>query len=601
MTPRPQIAARGAALALALALLALPSLAAANSSPYQFDPMCAPKTTFDTSLAIPLVHFVLDRSGSMGGTKWSTAKSVLKELADSTHRSGPCNPPAQRDGCDEIFMGLSWFSGGAGLVANPGDDTRDTIKSWLDSNNPSGGTNMDAGTKQISQNTTFSATNRVRIGAFITDGGPNPASTAADARTNLCAARSNGVISYVIGFGTGTNQGVNNFLAAAGGTGTCCAGASCTYQPSELVDPCLLNPTDMLTNGFNLSGDYKCTGSLQANTGQALKTALMSVIAAASCTFPLDIPAGYPAAPGADEDPRATFVSINHATFGPDLQIPFASPANNTALRDFLVNVRLIDPSVADLYISQGFTWANATRTAVRLTPGLCNEIAAGNVTITETQVACLCVNTGDPCQVDCTSGYNDGSACAGGKKVGRCAQGTVICNYGVEECEQRYRPMPESCNGLDDNCDGITDNMESGDPGRASSVVPWKGQALQPVPSGKEGMFCAFQPSSCSCSGVDPDSYGAAPALNQPEWPLYVASYSGSCKCMEGLDAPELLTSSDPSNDNFPWADSDPRGDSDPQAASCAAAPAGAASGSALLLMVGLMLLGLRRARRDA
>lgn len=579
----------GAALGLVM-LSATPALA--QNSPYQFDPMCAPKTTFDTSLAIPYVHFVLDKSGSMRGSKWNLAKAAIKDIADSTYRAGTCNPPMTKAGCDEIFLGLSWFSGGGGLVVNPGDDTRNTIKSWLDNNGPSGDTNMDAATKQILNNTVFSSTNKVRIGALVTDGGPNPASTAADARNNLCAARANGIISYVIGFGSGADQTMNGFLAAAGGTGMCCTGASCTFQPNEMVDPCALSVSDMLTGGYGLKSSYKCTGALQANSGQDLKNALLAVVAAASCTFPLDIPMDYPGGAGADQDPRATFVAINHATFGPNIEVPYVDPSNPNAFRDYLINVRGIDAGIANNYVGQGFTWANATRSAVKLSPGLCNEIAAGNVAVTETQVACLCANTDDACDVECTGGYADNASCEGGKKAGRCSQGIVVCNYGIEECQQLYRRMPETCNGLDDNCDGINDNMESANPDASSPTIPWQGQMSQPVPDGKEGMFCAFQPSSCTCSGAGPDTYGMPPAQNQPEWSLYADSYSGSCKCMEGLEPTTLPTPATSSN----AASSD-----EPQAASCAASPQGAPSPATPLLALigGLGLVTLRRRAR--
>lgn len=585
------ILSRAAGVALGLALVSAATPAAAQSSPYQFDPMCAPKTSFDTSLATPYVHFVLDKSGSMEGNKWNLARNAIKDIADSTFRSGTCNPPMTKTGCDEIFLGLSWFSSGGGLVVNPGDDTRNTIKNWLDNNGTGGGTNMDAATKQILNNSVFNSTNKVRIGALVTDGGPNPSSSAADARNNLCAARGKGIISYVIGFGSGADQTMNSFLSAAGGTGMCCAGSSCTYQPSELVDPCALSVSDMLSSGYSLKSDYKCKGALQADSGQALKNALLAVVAAASCTFPLDIPADYPGGTGADQDPRATYVAINHATFGPNIEVPFADPANPNAFRDYLVNVRGIDPNIANNYVGQGFTWANANRSAVMLSSGLCNEIAAGNVAITETQVACLCANTDAACDVECTGGYADSASCEGGKKVGRCGQGIVVCNYGIEECQQLYRRMPETCNGLDDNCDGINDNMESANPDASSPTIPWQGQMSQPVPAGKEGMFCAFQPSSCTCSGAGPDDYGMPPAQNQPEWSLYAASYSGSCKCMEGLEPTTLPEAS-------PAAQASPATSADPQASSCAATPVGAPSPAAPLLVLigGLGLVASRR-----
>lgn len=576
------------------ALLLPAAMASAQSSPYQFSDMCAPKTTFDTSLAIPYVHFVLDKSGSMGGSKWSTAVSVLKEISDAVYRSGTCNPPTNKAGCDDIFLGLSWFSSGSGLVINPGDDTRATIKNWLNNNGPNGGTNMNHATNQIKNNTVFQDTTKVRIGALITDGGPNPASSAADARNNLCAARNNGITSYVIGFGSGTNQAMNAYLAAAGGTGQCCTGSSCTFQPNELVDPCALSTSDMLDGSYQLKSSYKCIGAVQANTGQDLKNTLLAIVNAAACTFPLDIPSGYPAGTGADIDPLATHVAINHATFGPGIEVPFADPANPNAFRDYLVNVRGISSTLANNYIGEGFIWANATRSAVRLTTGLCNEIAAGNVAITETQVACLCSNTGDSCDVECSGGYNDGASCEGGSKVGRCSQGIVVCNYGVEECQQLYRRMPETCNGQDDNCDGVTDNMESGDPDSASAVIPWSA-ATQPVPNGKEGMFCAFQPSSCSCSGVMPDDFGMPPAQNQPEWGLYVDSYTGNCLCREGLTPAEL-----PQAPEAPEASAAADSAHDPQAASCAAvAPGqGPAHAAPLLLLLGAGL-GISRRRR--
>lgn len=582
-------------LAAAAALWMMPQTALAQTqTPYQFDNMCAPKSTFDTSLAVPHVHFVLDKSGSMGGTKWSLAVSAIKEIADSVRRTGTCNPPTDKTGCDEIFLGLSWFASGSGKVVDPADDTRDAIHNWLNSHYPGGGTNMGAAASEISGNAVLTNPMTIGIGAIVTDGVANTSSVG-PARTNLCNARAGGTPTYAIGFGSGADPRMNSYFAAAGGTGECCSGSNCTYQPNEMIDPCAVSLSTMVT-GNDLKGGYNCRGSLEASSGQALKSALLAIVNAAACTFPLSIPNDYPAGQGADVDPLATYVAINHATLGPGLELPFNDPNNPNALRDYLVNVRGIDAATANEYIGQGWTWADGTRQSVRLSPKLCNEISAGNVDVTETWVACLCENTDEACDVECNGGYNDGAACKDGFKAGRCKDGIIVCNFGVEECQQLRGRMPDICNGLDDNCDGMVDNVDSADPNEMSNPIKWQGQGNQPIPADKEGLFCGFIPNTCSCLNNQPDSPGMPPAMNQPEWGLLLDGHTGNCGCGAGLSPQEPLFTPDTSQDDA-GAQQEA---AEPNAASCAATPTGQAPTSLLMVVFALVGAALIRRRRQ-
>jgi hypothetical protein len=550
------------------ALLTTSASAAAQS--YTFDNSCAPVTRYETGREAPNVLVILDNSGSMSGTKWNTAVTVVRELADAVIRSGACNLTS-RAGCDDGRLGLGYFGSAAWTDVQPADrDSSQPIKTSLNNTSPNGSsTNMSIGTAQISGNTTLLDASRTGIGVFITDGEPNPSTSTQGAKNNLCTARQRAVApvaTYVVGFGSGANPHINSMLAAAGGTGVCKTHTGAT------IDVCALSNAQVTTlqgkkNPYDSSKAATCTGALQADSGQALKDGLLAITTAAACTFPLVIPAGYPAGAGADPDPFATRVVINHHIYGANVEVqPYLATQPNL-FYDYLVNARGVSAAAATLMKDDGWVFADQTRKNIRFTGDLCNEIAAGKLSVVDTQVACLCRFTGQECAV------------AG--KLGRCQEGAYACVAGRDVCQQLYPRMPELCNGIDDNCDGSTDNMDS-------AATDWS-PATQPLSSSERGMFCAFQ-NVCTCAGNPPDALGMPPGPMDDAWALHKASWTGSCRCAEGVEGED------------PGVVFDASADGTTEPASCAVTThARDADHAPALLMSGLALAALvgRRRRR--
>jgi hypothetical protein len=562
----------------------LPSAAAAQS--YTFDSMCAPQTTYPTGLNAPNVLTILDKSSSMnesagnGTTKWNTARAVVKELTDSTYRAGTCTA-LDRSGCDQIRLGLGYFCSSSTLDIEPIEDSRAAIYTSLASTNTCGGTNMGAGTAPFKNSLALKDTSRSAIGIFITDGAPWPADTLPPGIRNLCDAKnraSSPVATYVVGFGAGSQPFINSMMAAAGGSGTC------KLSNGNTIDVCALSDSNIYALR-DKSGAYAgatCTGAYQADNAQSLKDAIIAIATNAACTFPLTIPANYPAGTGADEDPFATQVLMNHHIFGPNVEVQPYLANDPNLFYNYLVNARGVAPAVADPFKGEGWVFADQTRRNVRLTPRLCQEVVAGKVDVVHTQVACLCQFTGQPCQVDCPSGVSN-VGCQNGKVVGRCGSGVWACVAGRDVCQSVHPRMPELCNGLDDNCDGLVDNMDS-------AKNDWNPNN-QPLAENERGFFCGFE-NSCSCGANPPDSLGPIPGPMDDAWQLYKATWTGNCRCGAGVDGEDPGASFS--------ADADD-GMSEPQAACAVSTPARDASGAASLLLsfVGLAaFFGRRRAR---
>ncbi|MBX3249334.1 MAG: putative metal-binding motif-containing protein [Myxococcales bacterium] len=57
-----------------------------------------------------------------------------------------------------------------------------------------------------------------------------------------------------------------------------------------------------------------------------------------------------------------------------------------------------------------------------------------------------------------------DTSGASCGSNIGRCRQGTEVCEAGTLRCQGAIEPRPEMCNGMDDNCNGqIDDGLMAG------------------------------------------------------------------------------------------------------------------------------------------
>ena len=598
----------------------------ASAQDYDFDETCAPKTRVETKISAPKVLMILDRSGSMssglaGVSKLTVAKLAINEVAASSYRSGPCN--AMNDsGCDEIELGLGWFAGGSAVSVVPAEDNKFPIATTLAGWNASGGTNTGLAAKRIHDSAELAETDSAGVGVIITDGGPSSGTTIADAVYYACEARNRNagaVPTYLVGLGFGTDARMNAFMAAAGGTGECCQGAGCTYAENTLADPCDLydagdrSSVDIspMVTGRDLRSGYECQGSIEATSAQAFKDALVAIAGEAACTFPLTIPEDYPAGEGADEDPNATLVVMDHDVLGSDLEIKPYTTSNPNAFYDYLINQRGLTAAEAAPYQGEGWIFADGTRRSVRLTDTLCQELKSNDVEYTETQVACLCFNTGLDCQVPCDDPANPDAACApcvegefglpcidgvDSVQVGRCNQGIVECQVGVEVCISRFTAQPEICNGLDDNCNGDIDDLTSANP--ETNTAPEDKTRVPVVDEAQgideRGLFCNFE-DTCGCPSGVPGQNGMPPGTFDDEFEILKdAAFNSNgtpiCNCGEGL-APQM---------SYATMDDSPEVSEPTDAAACSSASqTGGAGGGALLGLLGLMLLGARR-RRD-
>lgn len=609
---------------LGAAITATACLAMSTSAmAYDFAETCAPTTEHDTEAGTPDVIIIVDVSGSMGNdggggkSKIQIARESISELAQAVGRTGPCTM-ADKSGCDQIRLGLGKFSGSASIDVVPAEDSYAAVDTTVDGYNAGGGTYMGDAAKKLWESNELASSERAGVGVLITDGAPSSKATVEQTIHYNCAMRTRTpgtVPNYAVGFGSGADPRTNSLFAAAGGTGECCTGSSCTYQPSELFDPCDLpqrNSTQkngdlILNSGGSLKSGYNCRGNLQADNAQALKDTLLEIAGNVACTFPLEIPDGYPAGAGADEDPEATRVEFNHAVFGPNIRVAGVDPSNPDKFYNDLVNVYGVDPTAAEPYRGEGWFFADQTRTSVRLTDRLCEEVKSDNIQVTETQVACLCENTGEVCDVPC--GQDPDAGCemnAEGEMVqsGRCQPGIVECNFGVEFCQKFYSPQPEICNGLDDNCDGTVDNLETANPeqdpddpndGPGREFQEWdENMSTLDARGLSEGLFCTYK-SLCVCNGGKQD-FGPIPNSLDNEWELILDEYEAKkdqCTCSAGLAPGEGATYG--STPDEPGAD---------DAAACTVSalhPSAPSAGFGLLGLLGLLgLFNIRRQRRS-
>lgn len=554
--------------------------ASSTAAAYTFDDQCAPRTEHAPGIASPNVMLVVDRSGSMdyemspGKTRWQTAKDVISEVVVDLERPGSC-PMDGLPGCDPVRFGLGYFSTRGVLSIEPDDGTAGPIVTSLNSTNPSGGTQTHTAVDVVVSSARLNDDSRSNAAVLVTDGAPDLANTARTAVRSICNVRNRGVArvsTYVVGFGPGSNQAVNGFMAAAGGTGQCCVGAAYPCDAAHEVDPCDLNAAQLNSavrdtgadDSTYIASQYSCGGSLEATNGEAFKAALLDIADEVACTFPLDIPPDYPN-DSADPDPDATLVEIGHALYGV-VRAPYCAPGDTNCGLGGNLQALGIPASEASAFADEGWYFADPTRRSVRLTEGLCGQIQSRDVEKIYTQVACVCRLTGESCTYTIDGFTNEQL------ENMRCSAGLYVCVNGQDVCEPQFGRMPEICNGIDDDCDGFTDNMAK------SWDDPAFSGAEYDLPADAAGIECNLN-DVCVCPG------GAQDAIDGDTPASFYDSWGGSCACGENLTPDEPVAEAD--SETLPAADD----------AACSAAGATGGSGLAFLLLG--LVAGVRRRRR--
>ena len=583
-------------------------LAPSGASAWVFDDTCAPRTSHNTSAAEPAVYTILDRSGSMTATsgydltgdgseedRWEASEIVINDVASATHRSGTCNPPTDRSGCDTIRFGLGYFGDTADAGVTPGEDTMGAISTSLDNTGLQTDTYTGMAADLIADSPALDDASRPSIGVIITDGIAEDEETMEHAINRLCEVRERGtspIQTYVVGFSGDADQALNSILAAAGGTGQCCYGGSATCDSADRFDPCSISASeldsiikdyDCCENSTYIASGHTCSGSKEASDPAALKDELLAITGTAACTFPLDVPGDYPS-PGALDDPGATDVTMYHDIYG-TIRVPYFDPSqsNSGSTLDDALRSSGVPSSEADKFDDDGFFFTNGDRDFVQLTEDLCGDIKSDRVERVETQLACPCENGGEPCEI------------AGNE--GRCAQGVISCVTGSEECLTQYRPMPEICNGLDDDCDGTVDDLHQNE-------TEWSGSQWD-LPDGHEPLYCYYR-NVCRCPEGASDAYGdqAVNVLNgatqSEEFDAFLDTWTGACTFGAGLstDASAADFTPAPSATAGPSQPDGPSTTSDGAACSVVDRRAGQSGAGMAFLLALAALVGIRLRR---
>jgi hypothetical protein len=515
---------------------------------------CAPKTQHDTTFANPNVQLAVDNSGSMGNGRFTyngrtrnkhwTAKAVVGDVADWSYRGAGCDRSAQT--CDRVKMGIHYWASGRNAVESAQEDfTKGDVHSLFDTYRPGGGTDFRQAARLLRDEPALMDASSPNFGLIVTDGAPNPRSSVRGAADILCTLRERSsapVGTNVLGFGSGNDEAVNSFIAAAGGTGSCCEGNGCDpTDVSQKIDPCdfkggepgrpdrsLEGMADSIAYNDNSQfdgGPVTCTGNIPATDANALKSELINLFGNLQCSFPLELLPGDSSAP---DNPEGTFVDIHLSSVTGVVSVPHVD--NDAAQTQFSnrMNAKLGDGVDRS---NEGWRFGNQGRTYVELTDGLCDLIANEEIPQVDTQVCDTCERTGESCVVPCdgSESYCDSE----GNKVGRCREGVYKCIDYEDVCVQRRSAMPEICNGLDDSCDGKTDNLSENDDKWTANK--WD---LQDNYGGNYAGWSCYNRNVCYCPSGQPDTAGGL-ASDVDEYKSMLANQeaTGECRCGEGLD----------------------------------------------------------------
>jgi MYXO-CTERM domain-containing protein len=249
---------------------------------------------------------------------------------------------------------------------------------------------------------------------------------------------------------------------------------------------------DLDTDNATVNPWLKCEGSLEAESGDALKNTMIGIFDAATCTFELELPDELDRAPASGDYTTVEMIVPDGGGGNYTVDVPYFQDNGGRAnLAEKMKNIGLHNkqnctgaPNGRSPYCDDGWFFTGPARDRVRLTRDLCELVQDGSVSRVDTQVCDTCAKVGQSCVVECTAGGASqqicfplflglgGSTticfplptviCQNGTLTGRCEAGVYQCIDGEDVCIQDFNPMPEICNGVDDDCDGEIDNFSN-------------------------------------------------------------------------------------------------------------------------------------------
>jgi len=335
---------------------------------------------------------------------------------------------------DTAQFGLGMFTNDAWHEVDPQEDAGSKIESALQSNSPSGGTDIYDAIKQ-SQTALENAgsSSRLQASVLITDGEHNYNDT--NVINAACEHHSKGDELYAVGFGDGTDVSFNHAVAAAGGTGTCCDPGTgpCSRGDSNYVDICSLSDAELIQ--YNDGRDLDCSGGYYTDTGTGLKNAVTTIASDLTCT-------------------------VDVSNFGSQ---KWKDPYYDCAPHYDCFEVYI--PGTAERIFHNnssnsptGWEWANASKQErIVLDDYYCNKVKSLSNNDVEFTRSCMC---DEPKRQRCSSNASSKQTCECRADRWSCSQGVDLCKtYDRSNCPTALTGEGQSCEYGQGQCakDGTT------------------------------------------------------------------------------------------------------------------------------------------------